>query len=201
MIKIFNILLLLIVCSNVWSQKAWTLDDCFTYAIEHNLQIKLQEVNTKISKNNYLQSYAQMAPSIGVSGSHNINAGRSFNESTYEYINQQFENGSFGGSATLILFNGFQNYNNIRKNRFDLLSNLQDIEKTKNDIKLKITGAYLQILLDIELLENTKNQLIVTQCQVERTKPMVDMGKVTKGEYLNIKAQEAKEKREPYQCI
>ncbi|GAJ11078.1 unnamed protein product [marine sediment metagenome] len=66
----------------------------------------------------------------------------------------------------MTLFNGFQKINAIKQSKFNLLGSIQDIDRIKNDVVLNITGAYLQILFNHELLEMAKGQLEVTEQQV-----------------------------------
>jgi len=70
---------------------------------------------------------------------------------------------------------------------------LQDVEKTKNDIALNITAAFLQILFNEELLAVAQKQLEITNMQVERTKKLVEAGSLAKGSLLEIQAQQASE--------
>jgi outer membrane protein len=63
----------------------------------------------------------------------------------------------------------------------------------KNDITLNIAAAYLSIMFNRELLAVTKTQLGTTGQQVERTKKMVDAGKVARGNFLELQAQYASE--------
>jgi outer membrane protein len=53
--------------------------------------------------------------------------------------------------------------------------------------------AYLQILLNNELVQATNNQLLITKQQIEKTKKMVDAGSLAKGNLLQIEAQAASE--------
>ena len=66
-------------------------------------------------------------------------------------------------------------------------------DKMRNDIALQITGQYLQILFNKELLNVANEQFDVTNQQVERTKKMVDAGSQAKGSFLEMKSQAAKE--------
>jgi outer membrane protein len=91
------------------------------------------------------------------------------------------------------LFNGLQVRNTIQKNELDLLASYQDVESVKNEISLSIAAAYLTIMFNQELVAVTLNQMEVTGQQVERTRKMVDAGKLAKGNLLEIKAQYASE--------
>ena len=46
------------------AQKIWTLEDCIGYALENNIQVKQQQLNTVVSKLTYNQKIASLFPSI-----------------------------------------------------------------------------------------------------------------------------------------
>jgi len=180
--------------TNMQAQKLWSLEDCIQYAIENNIQIKRQELNAKMAKNNYIQSKIQVLPSISASGNHTVSQGRAVNYEDYSYVDIQQQYGSVNLSGYMYFFNGLQGYNSIKQNKFNLKASLEDLEKSKNDIRLNIATAYLQILFNEELLEIAKNQLEVTKQQVERTQLQVEVGKVQRGRLLEMQAQAAQEK-------
>ncbi len=63
----------------------------------------------------------------------------------------------------------------------------------QNDISLAITGYYMQILYNKELLQIVRAQVEVTRQQVDRTKKMVEAGTLARGSLLDIQSQEAAE--------
>jgi outer membrane protein len=91
------------------------------------------------------------------------------------------------------LFNGLQNYNNIQKNKYQVLSSQQDLQNISDNVALNVALAYLQILLNKELVAANDNQLNITLQQIEKTQKLVDAGSVAKGNLLQIQAQAAQE--------
>lgn len=178
----------------VSAQKVWSLQECITYALENNLQIKRQELNVKYNKNNYSQSYFNTLPNLNGQLNKNYSAGKDFDYFRKDYIDQDFWSTDFGISSTVTLFGGFQTINNIMKSKYDFLKSQSDLEKSKNDISLQLALAYLQVLFSKELVEVAKSKLDVTSMQSERTRKMLDVGNVAQGEYLQIKAQESNDK-------
>jgi len=176
------------------AQEVWSLRDCINYAIDHNLTVKRQELSAEITEKNYIQSKINLLPNLNAQGEHYYNAGKAINYETYQYVNENFQGGSVYLSSEVNLFNGLQNYNNIKKSKLDLMVQLENIEKAKNDITLNITTAYLQILLNKELVDNAKEQLEVTLEQIEKTKKLVEIGNAAKGDLLQIQAQAAGER-------
>ena len=179
--------------SSSHAQKFWTLEECIKYALDNNLQIKRQKLNSEIASTTYSQSKLEYIPSVSAGSSFSMGSGRALNTNSYQYANNT-KQGSAYLSANLILFDGFLRSNTIQKTKFDLMSSLQSLEKAKNDISINIATYYLQVLYFQEILEVNKSQLDVTQQRVEKTKKLVEVGNSARGTLLEIQAQAAAEK-------
>ncbi len=181
--------------NSIYSQeKLWTLQECVQYAIDNNIQIKQQVLQTMYQENTLEQSKLNLLPTINGQATHNYSFGRALDETTYEFTdNQNIQSNSFYAGGSLNLFNGLQNYNTIRKNKYQLMASEQDLQSIKDNISLNIALAYLQILLNRELVTTTDNQLQITRQQIEKTKKMFEAGSVAKGNLLQIEAQAASE--------
>ena len=169
----------------------WTLEQCITYAWTHNLQVKQAELTQKISKNNVLQSKANLFPSISGFASNTYNYGLTINPFTNTFANKEVTADDFALSGSLTLFSGFQNYNTIKQNTLNYEANGYDLQFSKNNIALNIAQNYLQILLDQELVTEATNQQGISTEQVERIRKLVDAGSLAKSNLLDIESQEA----------
>jgi len=176
------------------AQQEWTLEDCIDYALENNISVKRQELAATTADKNHFQSYMELLPNLNINGQHYYNAGKAINYETYEYTDQNFQGGSINLNSEITLFSGLQNFNSIKKSKYDLMAQLESVEKIKNDITLNIATAYLQILLNIELRDNAEQQLNISLDQIEKTKKLVEIGNAAKGDLLQIEAQAAMEK-------
>ncbi len=179
---------------SLFAQQAWTLEDCIKYAMENNIQIKQSVLNTEYNENLVKQSKLGQIPNLNASSNYTYSWGRALDQTTYQFTeDQQINSLSMGLSSSVNLFNGLRVRNTILKNELNLMASYEDVEKIKNDISLNIAAAYLSILFNKELLTVTKSQLEITGQQVERTKKMVDAGKLARGSFLEIQAQYASE--------
>ena len=167
-LKMKKILILIFTCllisqGSVFSQqKEWSLEDCIRYAIENNIQIKQQVIQTEVQKNSLDLAKLSLLPSLNGSASHNYSFGRALDQNTYEFFNQTLQSDNFylGGSAPV--FNGLQNYNTIQKNKYLVLASEEDLQNISDNVALNVALAYLQILLNKELVTATENQLNIT---------------------------------------
>jgi outer membrane protein len=175
-------------------QKVWTLDECIFYAIDNNIQIKQQDLQTKYQKNALDLSKYKLLPTLNGSGSQNYSWGRSLDQTTYKYTeNQRVVSDNFYVGGSINLFNGLQNYNSIKKYEYELLAGEQDLQNIKENIALSVALNYLQILLNKELVTATNEQLQITLQQIEKTRKLVDAGSSARGNLLQIEAQAAQE--------
>lgn len=175
------------------AQKKWSLEDCITYAFDHNIQIKQQFLNVESNGNNLFQSKMDVLPNMNANGRTGETFGRALDQTTYQFSDQTIKSTGFSVNSSMTLFSGLQQYNIIRQNEANLHASQEGAKRIKNQIALFIAGSYLQILLDKELLDAAKNQLEVTSQQVERTSKLVDAGSLPRGSLLEIQSQAASE--------
>lgn len=184
---------LLLFSGGLIAQKAWTLEECIDYALENNIRVKQSYLDVKAGEVNQLQSKLDFLPSVNGSASHSYGWGRSIDLATYQYVNQQSMQSYFDVSSSVTLFNGFQKLNTLKQRRYDYLASKYNSDKIKNDISLAVAGYYLQILFSRELVGNAREQLDITQQQVDRTRKLVEAGTLAQGSLLDIQAQLANE--------
>lgn len=176
------------------AQETWSLEKCIRYALENNIQIKQQQLNTEYAGNNLQQSKMSLLPTINASAAQSKSFGRALDQTTYTFTqNQTITSISSSVNANLVVFNGLQKINLIRQSRFDLMASLHQLEKLKNDLALNVAAAYLQILFNLELLNSAQGQAEATRLQVERTSKLVEAGSLPIGNLLEIQAQQAAE--------
>jgi outer membrane protein len=194
--KILSIIIIFLSVSSAHIRaqgKIWSLQECIQYAIDNNIQIKQQELQTIFQENTLEQSKLNLLPTINGQASHNFSFNRTLDQTTYQYVDQNGQTDQFYIGGSLNLFNGLQNYNTIRRNEYNLLASEHDLQGIKDNISLNIALAYLQILLNSELVTATDNQLQITRQQIEKTRKMYDAGSIARGNLLQIEAQAASE--------
>lgn len=174
-------------------EKTWSLEECIKYAIDHNIQIKQQTIQTRVQKNSLDQSKLNLLPTISGQASHDYTFGRALDQNSYTFYNQTVQSDYFYLGGRTELFNGLQNLNTIQKNKYELLASEQDLQRIRDNVSLNVALAYLQILLNKELVTANENQLNITLQQIGKTKKLVDAGSVARGNLLQIESQAAQE--------
>ena len=134
------------------TQSAWTLDACIQYALDHNLTVKQselvksqREVELNTAKNN-------IWPALQASASQNFSFGRGLSEDN-TYVSSNTANTSFGIGGNMNLFTGLRVKNNIEMGKLNLEAATADCDKVKEDIRIAVTQAYMQILYQMEVCE------------------------------------------------
>lgn len=173
--------------------RIWTLEDCFYYAIENNIQIKQSALAVKNYEIGLTESKLSLLPNLNGDVSFSYNWGRVLDRTNYTYTNNETNQANFGVYANVRIFGGLQYQNQIKKSSLDFLTSKYDYDKIKDDITLLLTQAYVNILYNKELLKVATEQVAITQEQIKRTEKLVEAGKLAMGSLLEIQAQGAKE--------
>ena len=167
----------------------WTLEKCVDYAFKNNITIKQAGLTSNVSSNQLLQSKLNLLPSINASASYDFNFGNSINPVTYTFTNGNSQTSQVGLQGNLTLFNGLQQIYTIQKSKYDLLASQYDYENAKSNMALNIASAYLQILLNREIVQVAEEQRKITAQQKETVKKKFDAGVLPETSFLEVDAQ------------
>ena len=187
--KTFIILLLVVLARlDVLAQpKAWSLRECCDYAVEHNISIKQQENQRRQQELELSTAKNSRLPDLSASVGQNFSFGRGLtSENTYSNTNTSSTSFQLGTSVPL--FTGFQIPNQIKLNQLNLEAATADLEKAKNDIRMQVAQAYVQILYDMEIADVAKRQIEIDSAQVARLEAFVKNGKAAEAELSQQKA-------------
>lgn len=188
---LFSLVFLLgVVTSN--AQNVWSLQKCIDYALENNIQIKQQQLNTNYIENQVSQAKSNRLPNLNAQLGNDYSFGRSLTyDNTYQNVNSMSLSG--GANTNVTIFNGFTLNNEVKRQELDLQASFKDLEKAKDDIMLNIARSYLEILFNEEITAVSEAQIEITKQQINRTQQLVDAGSLAKGALLEIQAQMARE--------
>jgi outer membrane protein len=174
-------------------QEKWSLQKCIEHALENNLQIKQQDLSVQISGNNKQMSLLRIAPTVNLGGDHSYNFGQTIDRYTNTFASDRVQSDNFYGSTRMTIFSGLQQYNNYKKSQLDFEASKLDAEQQRRDVVLTIVNSYLQILFAMELKSTAEAQVAITEQQVQRTKKLVEVGSLAKGNLFDMEAQLANE--------
>ena len=170
--------------------KVWTLEECIDYALEHNIEIKRQELGVNNSEIGLSESRWDYAPMLSAGSSYSISSGRVLDQTTYEFIeNNVVGSSSASVSGSVQVFSGMRRHYALKKAKASMKALLADLESVRQDIELNVTAAYLQILCDQENLASAREMTSMLESQMERIQTMVVLGRVTEADLLQIRSQ------------
>ena len=167
--------------------KQWSLRECCDYAVAHNISIKQQENTRRQQELQLSTAKNSRLPEVSGSVGQNFSFGRGL---TYEntYTNTNTSSTSFSVGASIPLFTGFQIPNQIKLNLLNLEAATADLEKAKNDIRMQVAQAYVQILYDMEISDVARRQVEIDSAQVCRLEAFVKNGEAAEAELSQQKA-------------
>ena len=182
MISLVLIVLLVSLASiDCHAQQQWTLRQCMDYAIEHNISIKQQDNVRRQQELSLSTSRNSRLPDLSASASENYSFGRAQTlDGTYS--NRNTNSTSFSIGTSVPLFTGFQIPNQIKLNQLNLEAATQDLEKAKNDIRMQVAQAYVQILYNMEIADVACRQVAIDSAQVKRLEAFVENGKASQAQ-------------------
>jgi outer membrane protein len=169
-------------------QKKWTLQECVTYVMDNNLTVAQYELDLENARIDKSDAVGAMLPdlngSIRASGNRGLSTdpitGNNFTEGIFSM------NGNLSSAVTL--FDGLRNLNNLRRAKLNSIANQYRLDDLRDDIRLSVANAYLEILSNKETLKVYQAQFAVTDQDLKRTVELVDAGVLPRGDQLEIEA-------------
>ncbi len=169
-------------------KREWTLEECVTYAVENNLTIKQIELDYETTLVDQSDARNNLLPNLTGSIQGGGNTGLTFDPTTNEPVTTTITTATGNLTSTMNLFDGLRNVYRIQRAKLNILANQYRRDDLKDDIRINVATAYLQVLSDKETLKATRANYAVTQQDLERTKEQVDAGVLPKGDLLEVQA-------------
>lgn len=172
------------------ASKTWTLQDCIQYAIDHNIDVKQQELGLEEAKIATSNAKGNFLPNL--SGAVNSNWNRGLSQNLVSGNNAQTDgfirNSSYRLRSVVPIYNGLKNYNTLHQSKLQELASQLNIDKLKDDIRINVASSYLDVLLQKENIQILKNQYKLTLEQLNRSSELVKSGNLPEGEVLQLQA-------------
>lgn len=185
-------ILLFCFVSVVSAQQKLTLEQCIDIALENNRNVKQQELTKQSREVAYSQARADLLPNLNASAGQNFVFGRSIGlDNTYQNTNSSQTSFSLGSDITL--FDGLRMKHNIDARRADVSASQADLDKIREDIIMSVSTAFLQVLLNKELVQISEDQIELTNANIIQRNELIKSGKMAEGEIYELEAQKAKE--------
>ena len=172
---------LLVLCPAAASAQTWTVRQCIDYALENNITVKQNSITVEQREIDLSTARARRLPGLSAGASQNFSFGRGLTADN-TYANTNTTSTSFSLSTDLTLFNGGDINYGIKMSRLELAAATEDLAKIKDDIRVSVAQAYVQILYCKEILGVSKSQVQRDSMQLERIKAMQLSGMASSAE-------------------
>lgn len=179
--------LLLTILPLAAASQDWTLQACIDYALEHNLSVRQGDISVQQQEIELNTAQMSRLPSVSASASESLSFGRGIGADNV-YENANTTGTGFNLGASVPVFQGFAINHQIALRKLNLAAAEANLEKIKDDIRLAVARAYVQILYDMEILEVARNQVGIDSLQVERLQAMKMTGKASAAEVAQQKS-------------
>ena len=137
--------------------KEWPLRECINHALEHNITVKQSALNVEQKEIDLNTAQGRRLPGVNASGSESLSFGRGLTADN-TYTNSNTSSTSFSLGMDVPVFQGMQINNGVKMGRLDLQAAMADLAKAKDDVRIAVAQAYVQILYNQELLKVAVSQ-------------------------------------------
>ncbi|MEO9513263.1 MAG: TolC family protein [Flavobacteriaceae bacterium] len=172
----------------------WSLEDCISYALEHNIVVKDATLNKNIAEVDYSKAKSSRLPNLFGNASQSFSNGSTIDPITSSFVNDQIHSTNVDINSALTLFQGNQISNQIKQNKLLLDQSIFQEEVEKNSIALNILEVYLQTLYSKESIAIAESNVVASQKEVLRAKARLDAGNISLSDYTEAQSQEATNK-------
>ena len=183
-----------LLCSTVFApaQKPWTLQACIDRAKTANLTIRQKQIAVEQAAVAVKNAQCQRLPSISATIGQSYDLGISPSAlGTYAQYNASVN--TFSASLSMSLFSGFRIHNGIKAAKLEWQAEIADSNQTRLNVIINVIAGYLQVLLNKELVSAAQEESVLSCKQIERTRQLVEAGKLSQSELYEGHAQIAKD--------
>lgn len=170
--------------------EAWSLDSCINYAIDHNLDVRSALIERYKGDLNVTEAKDRFLPTLSAGAAQSWSFGRGLTaENTY--ANRNTSSLGWNANLSLPLFQGLSAMRQLRQAQANIRTLDLQVEDAKDNVTLGIMAYYLQVLYNREMLAVRREELRLSQTQLQRQNDLLESGKVPEVDVLQAKAQVA----------
>ncbi len=177
----------LALAGSIRAQQGWTLDRCINYALENNIQIRQSDIAAQTRDVDLNSARSNRLPGVSASASQSWSFGRSLTIDN-TYANTNTASTSFSIGADMTLFAGGRVSGNIHNAQLGLEAAKADLERIKDDVRVQVAQAFIQIVYNRSILDVARNQVTIDSMQVERLDALAAIGKASSAEVASQRA-------------
>ena len=174
------------------SDSTLTYEQAVKIALRENIQIRQQRNLLTTAEAERDQAYAQFLPNVYAFANGQRQVGRAPDNNTLQLVDATSNFLSLGAQASLTLFNGLGNVNQLRQAQSSAEAQFHQINATQQQVVFDVSQQYLQVLLNQELLRIARANVKQQEELLTSVKTFVEAGTQNIADQYN---QEAETKR------
>ena len=181
--------------------RQWTLQDCITYALQHNISLQKIRLQRLSAMEDVKESHAALFPSLSGMVSQNVSYNPWPQSGSYTIagnrvqaqVDKVYYNGSYGINANWTVWNGNRNHNQIKLNKMAEERSSLDSAVSANSLKEQIAQLFVQILYSQEAVQVNRITLETSKKNEARGQEFVKVGNMSKADLAQLTAQRAQD--------
>ncbi|HEX7757591.1 MAG TPA: TolC family protein [Niabella sp.] len=172
-------------------QTTYTLEQCIDMALKNNLSVNQAQNQAGRDEISRKQARLNMLPSLNASVNHGWFFGRSIDNTTNSYVDNNFYSGNYNVSGNVALFRGGYLQNTAKQLAMNAEASKMSWQQQKDNITLSTILAYLQFMNAQDLLTQSMNQAVLSGKQVKRLEVMDSSGTIKPSDLFDLQGQYA----------
>ena len=168
-----------------------TMDECMVYAVEHSVTVAKQENSLDNARMAYMQSVAELFPSVSAGVSASANFGRSIDPETNSYTTVSTFSNSYDLGASMPLFAGLRYVNTIRAAKVARDRGYSDLQIARDRVAMEVMRAYTDVVYYKEAVTIAEEQLSASRKTLLQARKLHELGLKSAAEVAEVASQEA----------
>jgi outer membrane protein len=170
----------------------WDLASAISYAKQHNIQVNITKLDSRLSEQDLLQSRAARYPNLSGSATQSVtHRNGDTNPVVGGFQTQSTLAGNYALNSSMTLYRGGYITNDIKSKELQAEAANLNTSVVQNDIALQLTQAFLNILLAKENIVYQQDLVKTSQAQYDLGKTKFNAGSIAKKDLLQLEAQAA----------
>lgn len=162
--------------SPIMAQQPWTADDCMSYAVHHNHDVRQAEITADNYRASRTAAIGSFLPTVYVAANAQLNSGRTIDNETNTYGDySQFYNG-YSLQAELPLFDGCATINRLRAANSNRRMSESAIARTQDKAAIDVLQAYAKAVYYEGLAQVSRQKLAASDSTHLQTVRYVELG-------------------------
>lgn len=173
------------------AQAPMGLDECMDYAVEHSPAVAQAALTNADYRQDFIESVAALAPSLGTSSYAYVNYGRSIDPETNTYTtNGNFSN-AYSVSGSMPVFAGLSGINTVRMNKVIRAMGGEALQQVKDQVAVNAMQAYFDVVYYTESSRLAEEQLATSRTTLAQTEKQYELGLKSAADVAEIESQVA----------